>query len=181
MDHLEPEVIKLKRGIKAVEVPFGREIKLPRGLEVIITQALGTSYTIIAGGQMFRVSEKYADALSKKIKKQVAKKFPGRTLKDKIWAQLKTCYDPEIPVNIVDLGLVYEVKIIPLKNKMNKVIIRMTLTAPGCGMGPIIANEAKEKVLELPKVKEVLTEFVFDPPWDRSRLSDQAKLILGIL
>ena len=178
----ELETVKTTREVKAIAVPFGNEILLPADTEVIILQALGGTYTVIAGGQTLRIAEVDADALgkTKPIQESIIDN-PNLSLEDKVWAQLKTCYDPEIPVDIVDLGLIYGITVETLAQDVHKVIIKMTLTAPGCGMGPIIAAEAKQKVLMIPKVKEVEIEMVFDPPWDRSRLSETAKLVLGLL
>lgn len=197
----ENATIKLKRDVKAILVPFGEEITLTAGTEVIVTQSLGGTYTVMANYQMLRIANQDADALGKETIsfENIAKKYaPGRelTIEEKVWLQLSTCYDPEIPVNIVDLGLIYAVEIsasespkrgrkksTSLDSKIQKynVLIKMTLTAPGCGMGPIIANEAKQKIAAIPEVNNTEIEIVFDPPWDRSRMSDQAKLELGMV
>jgi probable FeS assembly SUF system protein SufT len=131
---------------------------------------------------MYRVDSKNADALGKKIESDFTlAENEDATLEDRIWNLLRSCYDPEIPVNIVDLGLIYGVDIEETKKDRFNIKIRMTLTAPGCGMGPIIAEDAKTKVLSLPEVEDVKIETVFDPPWDRSMMSEQAKLELGML
>lgn len=171
--------LKTTREIKGIIVPFGNEIVLPQDTEVMITQALGGSYTIIANGEMIRVAKEYADALGQEITTIVADAKP-KTLEEQIWAELKTCYDPEIPVNIVDLGLIYGVELTSVEGGHN-VKINMTLTAPGCGMGPVIAAEAEHKVRALNGTAQVVIEFVFDPPWDRSRMSEQARLELGMM
>lgn len=208
----ELQTIKIARDIKAILVPFGNEVDVPMGTEAIVLQALGGTYTIVAGGQTLRVSSVYGDALEG-LQQQVDGvgtgglgcdvNDPHTSLEEKVWALLRSCYDPEIPVNIVDLGLIYGVAVEPWhaqaddsaeenspkdekiiageEGEFYKVIIRMTLTAPGCGMGPIIANEAKQKVLAIPKVKAVTIAITFDPPWDRSRLSEAAKLALGLM
>lgn len=171
--------IKTTREIKGVIVPFGNEMVLSANTEVVITQALGGSYTIIANGEMIRVTKEYADALGQEV--LVAENTSeSQTLEERIWNELKTCYDPEIPVNIVDLGLIYGVELNAVEDG-HDVKIKMTLTAPGCGMGPIIAAEAEHKVRALVGTKQVVIEFVFDPPWDRSRMSDQARLELGMM
>lgn len=203
----DSETIKLSREVKAILVPFGEEISLPAGTEVVVMQSLGGTYTVMANYQMLRISNKDADALGKEIIsfENLAQKYaPNRklTIEEKVWLQLSTCYDPEIPVNIVDLGLIYSVEITPIatpkkrgrkkkiatdenptaiQNQKYNVLVKMTLTAPGCGMGPIIANEAKQKIAALPEVNNVELEIVFDPPWDRSRMSENAKLELGLL
>jgi len=176
------ESTKITRDVKAIAVPFGNETIVPKDTDVIILQALGGTYTVVAGGQTVRIDGVDADALGKKVEElNPYINDPQIPLIDKIWAQLKTCYDPEIPVNIVDLGLVYDVAVELLGDDAYKVTIRMTLTAPGCGMGPIIAAEAKSRVAVIPQIKDVEMNIVFDPPWDRSRLSDAAKLALGLL
>jgi probable FeS assembly SUF system protein SufT len=175
------ETIKLTRDITATLVPFGNEVVLTKGTEIVITQALGGTFTAIANAQMVRIAGKDADALDKPQPISAIAGHENAPLEDKIWLQLKTCYDPEIPVNIVDLGLIYGVTITPSEDNKHNVVIRMTLTAPGCGMGPLLAEEAKNKVQELAEVNTVTTEIIFDPPWDRSMMSDQAKLQLGIL
>ncbi|MCL5260179.1 MAG: putative Fe-S cluster assembly protein SufT [Gammaproteobacteria bacterium] len=178
------EVIKLKRDITATEVPFGNSITIPSGTEVSITQSLGGTFTAICNGQMIRIESKDADALGKEqtLFMPATSEAEDSSIEDKIWAQLKTCYDPEIPVDIVDLGLIYGIDLEKVPNETSyNVVIRMTLTAPGCGMGPMIAADAHDKVASLPQVKNVEIKLVFDPPWDRSMMSEQAKLELGLL
>lgn len=175
-----PEVIQITRDLVTTLVPSGTEMNIPVGTEIIITQALGDTYTAIANGQMVRISGKDADALGKEL--PVVTAIPeNMPIEEQVWMQLRTCYDPEIPVNIVDLGLIYGVDVTSTDDGKYTVLIRMTLTAPGCGMGPIIANEAKHKVMSLSNVNDVTMELVFDPPWDRSMISMQAKLELGLL
>jgi probable FeS assembly SUF system protein SufT len=174
------EIIKLSRDVDAIAVPFGNTIVLPKDSTVSITQSLGGTYTIVTNSQMYRIENKNADALGKTpLVFTLSEAEPG-SLEDKIWNNLRTCYDPEIPVNIVDLGLIYGVDLTPAENNKFNAKIRMTLTAPGCGMGPIIAEDARQKVLSLPEINEVEIEMVFDPPWDRSMMSEQAKLELGL-
>lgn len=175
------ETIKLKHDVDVILVPTGTRVTLPKDTEVVITQALGGSYTITTPGAMYRIESKDADALGKTSLTFTLAENENIALEDKIWGVLRTCYDPEIPVNIVDLGLIYDINIIPNEDNKFNVIIKMTLTAPGCGMGPIIAADAQEKTLSLPEVKSVEIETIFDPPWDRSMMSDQAKLELGML
>lgn len=169
------EIVILQRDVDAILVPFGNVVQLNKDTEVTITQSLGGSYTIVNVGSMYRIDGKDIDALGKVATDFIATENETLSLKDKIWNILRTCYDPEIPVNIVDLGLVYDVKV-----DNSDVIIYLTLTAPGCGMGPIIAQDAKQKIMCLPGVCSTEVEFVFDPPWDRSMMSDQAKLELGL-
>jgi len=174
------EIVKLKRDITAVQIPFGTPELLPQGTEVTITHSLGGSYTVTTAGNMYRIESQNADALGKTTLTFTLAENENTSLENKIWSVLRTCYDPEIPVNIVDLGLVYGIDITESSENKSNVIIRMTLTAPGCGMGPIIAEDARQKVLSLSEVKEVAIDMVFDPPWDRSMMSEQAKLELGL-
>jgi probable FeS assembly SUF system protein SufT len=175
------EIVKLKRDVTAIQVPFGTTTLLSKDTEITIIHALGNSYTITAAGNMYRIENQDFDALGKLNIVFTFAENKNTPLEDKIWYALRTCYDPEIPVNIVDLGLVYGVDITTVDENKFAVTLRMTLTAPGCGMGPIIAEDARQKILLLPEVKEVAIEMVFDPPWDRSMMSEQAKLELGLL
>ena len=193
------ETVKLKKDLNAVQIPFGTPTFLNKGTEVVITYSLGGSYTIETDSNLYRVDNKNADALGKTPEPLFTPaENENATLEDRIWALLRSCYDPEIPVNIVDLGLIYGVEIKKTTEKQGSdyekrvrpqskqedrfdVKIKMTLTAPGCGMGPIIADDAKTRVATLPEVNSVEVEMVFDPPWDRSMMSDQAKLELGML
>lgn len=171
----------LKRDITVTQVPFGTPTFLPKDTEVTIDYTLGGAYTITASGNMYRVASQDADALGKPHLTFTLTENENSSLEDKIWTALRSCFDPEIPVNIVDLGLIYGIDITAVDKNQSNVVIRMTLTAPGCGMGPIITEDAKQKVLSLPEVKEVTIAMVFDPPWDRSLMSEQAKLELGLL
>ena len=162
-------------------VPSGSRIMLHKDTEVTILQNLGGSYTVNLYGNLARIANKDADVLGKEPKEPLNELPENATLEEKIWAQLKTCYDPEIPVNIVDLGLIYDCELKPVDEKQFDARITMTLTAPGCGMGPVIAGEVKAKVSMLPEVREATVELVFDPPWDRERMSEEAKLELGMI
>lgn len=173
--------VDVKRDVEATLIPSGVKVKLQRGSQVLVTQALGNSYTLYVNGNLVRISGKDGDAIG-----LVALELPDintmeGTVEDKVWEQMKTCFDPEIPVNIVDLGLVYECLVTPLGLNEFHVDIKMTLTAPGCGMGPVLVAEVEEKIREIKGVTEVKVEFVFDPPWDKSLMSDEAKLQLGLL
>ena len=170
-------IILLSRDCPALLVPSGARIMLHQSTEVTITQSLGNSYTVSVHGNLARIDGKDADALGKTPINPLAQLPPDATLEEKVWYQLQTVYDPEIPVNIVDLGLVYACDITP----PDQIKITMTLTAPGCGMGPVIAQDAKQKLSMIPGVKNVEVEIVFDPPWDQSKMSDIAKLELGML
>ena len=167
-------------------LPSGDRITLKKGQEVIITQSLGGSYTVIVGGNLARIEGRDADALGKKPMPTVQVKAPsgakGEVDEQLIWEQLKTCYDPEIPVNIVELGLVYDLQITPLEDDTGqRVEIKMTLTAPGCGMGPYIAEDVRQKVLSVPGVAEAEVKLVWEPLWNQNMMSEAAQLKLGML
>lgn len=174
------EVITLQRDTMAFMVPSGAQIFLHQGTEVTITQSLGNSFTVNVYGNLARIDGKDADALGKQPVDPLQDLAEDCSVEDKVWAQLRTVFDPEIPVNIVDLGLVYNCQINELHDNQYEVLIDMTLTAPGCGMGPVIAGDAKAKILQIPEVVDAEVEIVFDPPWDRDRMSDMAKLELGM-
>ena len=179
----EKKITILSRDCTALLVPSGARIMLHADTEVVITQSLGSSYTVSVYGNLARIDGKDADALGKTPTDPLEELPEDATIEDKVWHQLKTVYDPEIPVNIVDLGLVYFCHVHPdlEDNTGFNVNIVMTLTAPGCGMGPVIAHDAKQKVSSIPAIKHVDVEIVFDPPWDQSKMSDTAKLELGML
>lgn len=174
------DIIILQRDVNALLIPSGARIYLQQGTEVTITQSLGGSYTVNIYGNLARIDNKDADALGKPVQLQFSEEeLENSTIEELVWTQMRTCYDPEIPVNIVDLGLIYECNINESKEQY-QIHIKMTLTAPGCGMGPTIAAEVKNKVEALPKVSTVEVEIVFDPPWNHSLMSDAAKLELGM-
>ncbi len=181
MSPVDKAVVVLNRDVFATLIPAGAAIKIPRGAEVTITQSLGDTFTVNIYGNLARIEAKDADALGKETRSPLDDLPENATITEKVWAQLRTVYDPEIPVNIADLGLVYDCEIEKLKDDTYRVFIEMTLTAPGCGMGPVIAADAKRKVLAIPGVCEAEIEMVFDPPWDQNRMSDAAKLQLGLL
>jgi probable FeS assembly SUF system protein SufT len=180
------EEVTLTRNAEAVMIPSGEKVLVPEGAHATITQSLGGSYTLITErGLMVRISGKEVEAIGKPVENVAADLAPGEDiapekLEEMVWDQLKTCYDPEIPVNIVDLGLVYLCELEEADGAKN-VKIKMTLTAPGCGMGPVLASDVKSKVESLPGVKEAEVEVVFDPVWDRSMMSEAAKLQLGMM
>jgi probable FeS assembly SUF system protein SufT len=179
------EPVSLTRDVDASVIPVGTKVTLQKGEQAHITQSLGGSYTVVVNGNMFRVEGKDADALGL----QVSEKTTGTTsgpatqeqVEKEIWNQLRTCYDPEIPVNIVDLGLIYDCHIEPLSASSYKVDVKMTLTAPGCGMGPVLQQDVQNKLLGLEAVDDVAVELVWDPPWNQSMLSEAAKLQLGLV
>jgi len=174
------DIIILSRDVDALLIPSGAHIFLQSGTEVVITQELGDTYTVNIYGNLARIDGKDADALGKQPKPGLTEIPEGTTLEELMWGQLKLCFDPEIPVNIVDLGLVYNCEIKEESDGQHVVHVKMTLTSAGCGMGPVLAGDVKRRVLSLPKVKEVEVELVFEPPWDRSMMSDEAKLQLGM-
>ncbi len=175
------EEVVMKRDCPAVLIPAGTTVTLQAGVPVVITQALGGSYTVIVHGNMARIAGADADALGKEVTASTAAIEPGKLTEEQVYEALRACYDPEIPVNIVELGLVYDLQIVPLPDGGHRVEIKMTLTAPGCGMGPILQQDVEGKVLALPGVKEAAVCLVWDPPWNRDMLSDAAKLQLGML
>ena len=176
----EKEIIILNRDTMALLVPSGEPIRVPKGTEVTITQSMGDTFTVVIYGNLARIDAKDADALGKRAKNPLDELPNNASIKDKVWAQLHTVFDPEIPVNIVDLGLVYICDIEKMKDDTHRVLIQMTLTAPGCGMGPVLVGDVKVKILSIPEVSDIHVEIVFDPPWDRSMMSDTAKLQLGL-
>lgn len=177
---LKQDTIEVTRDCDARLIPSGAEISIKKGTLVMITQALGTAYTVYVNGNLARIAGKDGDALGMVILEEPdVNSLPGTT-EDKVWELLKTCYDPEIPVNVVDLGLVYECKI-EGEVKSQVVEIKMTLTAPGCGMGPVLVADIEQKIRAIAEVVDVKVEMVFDPPWNRSMMSDVAKLQLGML
>jgi probable FeS assembly SUF system protein SufT len=179
------EQITFSRSAEAVMIPSGERVLVPEGATGTITQSLGGAYTIITDrGLMIRISGKDLEAIGKATASEV-ETAPGEQiapdeLEQQVWGQLKTCYDPEIPVNIVDLGLVYLCELQASEDGGQDVKIKMTLTAPGCGMGPVLAADVKNKVESLSGIKHADIEVVFDPVWDRSMMSDAAKLQLGM-
>jgi probable FeS assembly SUF system protein SufT len=181
MRHLYQSVT-LTRPVRVTRIPDGSPIELPAGTGAQVTQALGSSFTLLVQGQLVRLPGADADAAGLAAPEGIA--IPADAgpehVHDLVWQTLRTCYDPEIPVDIVELGLVYGCDIEPLEDQRKKVTIRMTLTAPGCGMGEVLANEVCDKVLALPGVGEATVNMVFDPPWDRSRMSEAAQLTLGL-
>jgi probable FeS assembly SUF system protein SufT len=186
MNYAGDAAVLLSRETEVIAVPAGHTVTLPKGTEVVVTQALGGSYTLMVPtyGGLFRLVNKNADAIGKEVQPEAAaderKPLTGEELKKAIWQTLKTCYDPEIPVNIVDLGLIYEMEVKPLEPDQNRIEIKMTLTAQGCGMGGSIAGDAQNKLLEIPGVKEADVAIVWDPVWTAERISPEGKTLLGL-
>jgi probable FeS assembly SUF system protein SufT len=180
MAHSEP--ISLSRSCAVIGIPTGISATIPAGTSVRVMQHLGTGYTVLTEyGQMFRIDNKDADAIGMPVIEapDVAAAEPVAFSENLVWDQLKTVYDPEIPVNIVDLGLIYSCVIVPLDEGGKKIDVKMSMTAPGCGMGDVLKRDVETKVALVPEVKEVSVEVVFDPPWNPSRMSEAAKLQLG--
>ena len=179
------EEVTFSRNAEAIMIPSGERVLVPVGSQATITQSLGGTYTLITErGLMVRVSGKEVEAIGKaphEVAEVAVEELSPEKLEAMVWDALKTCYDPEIPVNIVDLGLVYLCDLESAEGGGTDVKIKMTMTAPGCGMGPVLANDVKGKIEALPGVKSAEVEVVFDPVWDRSMMSDAAKLQLGMM
>ncbi len=179
----ENEPIIVQREVKAVAIPAGVEVNLRLGSVGYITQALGGSFTIYLEGNLFRIAGADADAIGKTAAQPPAVP-PGASdedIKQVVWQQLKTCYDPEIPVNIVDLGLIYSCEVSVNEDATRTVDIQMTLTAPGCGMGETLVQDVRDKVQLIPTVARANVELVFDPPWNHGMMSDEARLQTGMM
>lgn len=177
--------IKLSREVNAVQIPSGDALTLPVGTAVFITQRLGGTYTVATSQGLARISSQDADALGVDAAEEAKKQSEAVRLKDapleeQVWAQLKGVYDPEIPVDIVNLGLVYDCVIQQVDDK--KVVqVKMTLTAPGCGMGPVIAADAQAKILTLDEIDEANVELVWDPAWNQEMITEEGKMKLGMI
>ena len=182
----ENKPITLERDCDAVLIPVGTPINLPEGSVVLITQSLGGSYTVNVNGNLARIDAKDADALGFEIENKpeltIEKEATGDGTVDEdlVWDQLRTCYDPEIPINIVELGLIYECNITPLGSEGNQVDIVMTLTAAGCGMGEFLAEDVRSKISMLPNVNKINVELTFEPPWNQEMMSEAARLETGM-
>jgi probable FeS assembly SUF system protein SufT len=176
----------LTRDVEASVVPIGTKVTLQKGETAHITQSLGGSYTVVVNGNMFRIADKDADALGLEAPTQpVAAPASGpvtqEQLEKQVWEALKTCYDPEIPVNVVDLGLIYDCHLTPVGENNFKADVKMTLTAPGCGMGPVLAQDVQNKLISLEPIDEANVELVWDPPWNQGMMTEAAKLQLGLM
>ena len=179
MNQSNSESIRLLRDVDAYMVPSGDEVKLLAGNLVRVTQALGGNYTVLINGNMVQIRAENADALGiEPVEEKIA--TPSGDIEKQIWDQLKTCYDPEIPVDIVELGLIYDLTI-DNGDHGKKVSVKMTLTAPGCGMGPVLQQDAENRLLCIDGVDEVDVEIVWDPPWSRDMMTEEAQLQLGMM
>lgn len=177
------EPVTLERDVTATIIPIGEAVTLREGTVGFLTQALGGSFTVYVEGNLFRIAGADADAIGKEPEPppEVADNATDADIEQVIWNQLKTCYDPEIPVNIVDLGLIYRVDITPHADGQRSVDVDMTLTAPGCGMGEILVQDAQEKIAVIPTITDVRVELVFDPPWNQAMMSEEARLQTGLM
>lgn len=176
------EPVRLERDCAAVLVPQGDEVTLPAGSVGYITQALGGSFTVFVEGNLFRIAGNDGDAIGKEPPEplQLEERADDAAVERLVWSQLRTCFDPEIPINIVDLGLVYEANVLHREDGQRLVEVRMTLTAPGCGMGDILVDDVRTKLEMIPTVVEADVELVFDPPWTRHMMSEAARLETGM-
>lgn len=177
------EVVILTRDVNIVTIPDGNHGTLNQGQEVTIHQALGNNYTVVTEyGHMVRIAGTDADALGKEAHQlhTLVEETDSQAVEKNCWEVMKTVYDPEIPVNIVDLGLVYLCAATPNPEGGNDVHIQMTLTAPGCGMGPVIQSDVEKSIRALPGVRSVNVEVVLDPPWSREMMSEVAQVQLGL-
>ncbi len=177
------EPFSLSRDVRAVIIPAGEELQLRAGTNGFITQSLGGSFTVYVEGNLFRIAGSDADALGKEPvpPPAIPENATDKDIEEVIWQQLKTCFDPEIPINVVDLGLIYRLDVSSSTDGQRSVSIDMTLTAPGCGMGEILVQDAQEKIAVIPTVADVRVELVFDPPWNQSMMSDEARLQTGLM
>jgi probable FeS assembly SUF system protein SufT len=177
------EARTLSRDIEATAIPYGEKVPLKSGSTLFVMQALGGSFTAMSDqGYMVRIEGQDADAIGEEMRPGPSvEELQNKPLSELVWDQLRTCYDPEIPVNIVDLGLVYGSEVTPLPAGGHKVSVRFSLTAPGCGMGDILKKDIEQKVAALPGVSETDVQIAFDPPWDQSRMTEAARLQLGLM
>ena len=184
MKEISKELIKVSRDCDAILVPGGEKVVLVEGTHVRITQALGGDFTVNVNGNLLKISGKDADAIGETINKESSNtdKFDSnkKISEDDAWDVMKTCYDPEIPVNIVDLGLIYDLEINHSEKEV-RINVKMTLTAPGCGMGPVIAQDVETKIKNLNFIDDVLVEVVWDPICNQDMMTEEAKLKLGML
>lgn len=179
------EPVRFERDCPAVLVPQGEQVTLPAGSIGYITQALGGSYTVFVEGNLFRIAGQDGDAIGKEPPEplQLPEGADDEAVEQLVWKQLRTCFDPEIPINVVDLGLVYEAVVQPHPEQagQRRIEVKMTLTAPGCGMGDVLVSDVRDKLERIPTVAETDVELVFDPPWNRTMMSEAARLETGML
>jgi probable FeS assembly SUF system protein SufT len=178
----ENEPVVIYRDVRGVMVPAGEEVTLKTGQAGYITQALGGCFTLYVDGHLYRIAGEDADALGKEVVRppELPDHATDQDVLKAVWDQLRTCYDPEIPINIVDLGLVYDCEVKLKEDGARRIEVKMTLTAPGCGMGEILVDDARDKIERIPTVREARVELVFDPPWNQSMMSEAARLQTGM-
>lgn len=182
------EEVTIKREVGVIQIPDGNRTVLAEGTKVLVTQQLGGSFTVMTDrGAMFRIDDRNADALGKDVPADshsaVQSEAPPdvESLERMIWDKMRKCFDPEIPVNVVDLGLIYDCQTLPQEDGTYRVEIKMTLTAPGCGMGPVLAEDVRSRIDDIPGVRETAVEVVFDPPWNPNMMTEAARLQLGFM
>ena len=182
------EEVTVSREVGAIQIPDGNRTVITEGTKVLITQQLGGSFTVMTDrGAMYRIDERNADALGKEVTAaaqpadQSEPPPDAETLEEILWTKMRRCFDPEIPVNVVDLGLIYDCQILKQPEGDYRIEIKMTLTAPGCGMGPVLAEDVRSHIDEIPGVRETAVEVVFDPPWNPNMMTEAARLQLGFM
>ena len=181
-----PNPIELKRDVEASIVPSGTRVTLTKGEQARVTQSLGGTFTVIVQGNMFRIEGRDADALGLEVARQPARPagsgpLSQEQLQEQVWSELKNVYDPEIPVNVVDLGLIYDCRLTPqAESGTYRAEVKMTLTAPGCGMGPVLQQEVSNRLMSMEGIEEAEVELVWDPPWNQGMMTDAARLQLGL-
>jgi probable FeS assembly SUF system protein SufT len=176
----------LSRDTDSIQIPSGQKLMLPAGTQGVVTQTLGGSYTIATPYGLSRIAEKDLDALGLEAPTLTngaskSAETGGPVEEQQVWDQLKQCFDPEIPVNIVDLGLVYDCRLMKKEDGGTRVEVKMTLTAPGCGMGPAIAHDAQSKILSIDGIDEADVQLVWDPPWNQNMISEAGRMKLGMV
>ena len=178
----ENEPFVVNREVRAVIVPAGTEVKLRPGQAGYITQALGGSFTVYLEGNLFRLAGEDADAIGKESMKppELPPNATEEDVRKLAWDQMRTCYDPEIPINIVDLGLVYDCGVVANEDGTRTVEVQITLTAPGCGMGDVLVDDVKDKIQRIPTVREARVSLTFDPPWNQTMMTEAARLQTGM-
>src|SRR6202140_3815223 len=178
----ENEPVVIQRDVEAIMVPSGQAITLKLGLAGYITQALGGSFTLYVEGNLYRISGEQADAIGKEVVRPplLPPNATEEDVRELAWEQMRSCYDPEIPINIVDLGLVYACDVTQNDDGTRTVEVQITLTAPGCGMGEILVDDVRDKIQRIPTVREARVSLTFDPPWNQSMMSEAARLQTGM-
>ena len=177
---MQTKVTALLRDVDAIRIPSGEVVSLQSGLEFDVTQSLGGNFTVRTAEGLFQIASKDADAIGVEARIEPRAASAGDVGEERIWETLKSCFEPEIPVKIVDLGLVYDLAMEGLPSGGKKVLVKMTLTAPGCGMGTVIARDAQMKLLDLPGVEDAEVSIVWDPPWHQSMITEAGRRVLGL-